>query len=129
MAYSNSNGGGKRRSTPGRKSAKKTTNEDDDDGESEASESPSYGFVAYSNSGEKPWVKVKTSNHQPTYNNASRPSRTVPLSLFPNPSSPSPRKSRCSDQRESEEKLEHCCKKRRASEGNPNSPLDLHWLG
>lgn len=127
MAYSNSNGGGKRRSTPGRKSAKKTTNEDDDDGESEASESPHYGFVAYSNSREKPWVKVKTSNHQPAYSNTSRPSRT--LSLYPNPSSSSPRKSRCLDQRETEEKHEHCSKKRRASEGYPSSPLGLHWLG
>lgn len=131
MAYPNSNGGGKRRSTPGRKSAKKTANEDDDDGESEASETPTFGFVAYSNPGEKPWGKVKTSNHQPSNSNTPRSSRT--LSLFPSPSStsPSPKKIRCVDQRESlsEEKHEHYCKKRRANEGNPNIPLNFHLLG
>lgn len=130
MAYPSSSGGGKRRSTLGRKSAKKTANEDDDDGESETSESNTFGFVA-SNTGEKPWGKVKTSSHHPSSSNTPRPSRT--LSLFPSPSSASPshKKIRCVDQRESqtEEKLEHNCKKRRASEGNPNSPLDLHWLG
>lgn len=138
MAYPNSPGGGKRRSTSSRKFSKKITNEDDDDLESQASETTptnSCGFMAYSNSGEKPWVKAKTLNQlhqQPIYSNASRQDRSVSLSLFPTPSpSPSPRKLRCLDPREipSEEKHEHNSKKRRAREVNPSSPLDLLWQG
>lgn len=135
MAFPSSPGGGKRRSTPSHRSSKKTSNEDDDDAESQASDetsSNSFGFLAYSNPGEKPWVKIKNLTHhlQPAYSNTSRSDRAASLSLSSN-QLPSPRKLRCLEQRESqcEEKHEHRSKKRRVREVTPNSPLDLLWLG
>lgn len=123
--YSNSSGGGKRGSSPSRKHSKKSSIEDVEDGDSRSSESPSntFGFVAYSlNTGEKPRAKVKS--HQ-SYSTTTPPER----SGSPTPS-PSPRKLRCLDQREieNEERHEHCSKKRRAREYNPNA-FDSHWLG
>lgn len=121
----NSSGSGKRGSSPSRKYSKKPTIEDVEDGDSRSSDSPSntFGFVAYSvNSGEKSRVKVKSHQSYSSTSPTERSGSPIP--------SPSPRKLRCLDQRENEneERYEHCPKKRRAKEYNPNA-FDSHWLG
>lgn len=121
----NSSGGGKRGSSPCRKFSKKPTFEDDEDGCCLSSDIPNcFGFVAYSvNSGEK--ARVRTKSYQPAY------CCGPPPECFGSPSpSPSLRKYRCLDQRDTEieDKQETSPKKPKGKEGNPNISDSL-WLG
>ncbi|KAK2496891.1 hypothetical protein MC885_015321 [Smutsia gigantea] len=128
-------GGGKQGSSPGRKAVKNGTNEDEDlASRSSGSSSYCFGFVAYSaNSGEKSRVKMKTLTHQRgSYSCTSRcdPDRSLTLSASLSPSScPSPRKLRCTNQREPEnEERRERLSTRRAKEGNRSYLINL-WLG